>query len=60
VHCRTHRAARPTAALTFLGTSLARVTVSALHAVFAQDRGRLVSRGDVFDVERNCVFVVWR
>ena len=37
-----------------------RVTVRALHAVFARDRGRLVNTGDEFDVDRDCIFVVWR
>lgn len=37
-----------------------RVTVRALHAVFARDRGRLVSMGDEFGVYRDRVFVVWR
>lgn len=37
-----------------------RVTVRALHAVFARDRGRLVNMGDEFDVGRDRVFVVWR
>lgn len=37
-----------------------RVTVRARHDVFAHGDQALVRSGQVFDVDRRCVFVVWR
>lgn len=37
-----------------------RIAVCALHSVYAKDGERIVRRGDVLNVERRCISVVWR
>ncbi len=37
-----------------------RIKVRALHSVFSRDRGRIISAGDTFVIDRCSVFVVWR
>lgn len=35
------------------------VTIWARHEVFAHDGRTLIERGQVFEVERGCIFTVW-